>query len=52
VVLEDGRYAVTGASLAVASAAILARYARRRATNATTPAEHRWWQEVATALPA
>jgi potassium/hydrogen antiporter len=51
VVLADGRYAVTGPSLAVASADLLARYARRRAANAATGAEHRWWDDVATALP-
>jgi hypothetical protein len=49
-VLADGRYAVTGPSLAVASADLLGRYARRRAANATTGAEHRWWDEVAAAL--
>jgi cell volume regulation protein A len=51
VVLEDGRYAITGPSLAVGSADILARYARRRAANAGSGPEHRWWNEVATALP-
>jgi cell volume regulation protein A len=51
VVLEDGRYAVTGPSLTIASSDILGRYARRRAANATTGAEHRWWADVATALP-
>jgi potassium/hydrogen antiporter len=51
VVLADGRYAVTGPSLAIASADLLARYARRRAANAATGAEHRWWDEVATSLP-
>jgi cell volume regulation protein A len=50
VVLADGRYAVTGPSLAIASADLLARYARRRAANAPTGVEHRWWDEVATAL--
>jgi cell volume regulation protein A len=51
VVLEDGRYAVTGLSLTIAPSDILARYARRRAANAGSGAEHRWWDEVATALP-
>jgi hypothetical protein len=50
VALEDGRYAVTGPSLAVGPAALLARYARRRAGNASG-AEERWWNEVALALP-
>ncbi|MDX6408323.1 MAG: potassium/hydrogen antiporter [Gaiellaceae bacterium] len=52
VVLEDGRYAVTGPSLTIGPSDILARYARRRAANSATGAEHRWWNEVATALPA
>jgi hypothetical protein len=51
VALEDGRYAVTGMSVAVGRAEVLARYARRRAAGAGTNAEHRWWTNVAAALP-
>jgi cell volume regulation protein A len=50
VVLEDGRYAVTGQSLAIGSAEILGRYARRRLARAQSSAEERWWGEVAAAL--
>jgi len=46
VALDDGRYAVTGPSLAVGSAADLQRYARRRLEKATSDAERGWWQEV------
>jgi potassium/hydrogen antiporter len=50
VALEDGRYAVTGASVAVGSAALVGRYARRRRESAQNGSEQRWWQEVAAAL--
>jgi potassium/hydrogen antiporter len=50
VVLEDGRYAVTGASVAVGSAELVGRYARRRRASAPSGAEQVWWQEVAGAL--
>jgi potassium/hydrogen antiporter len=50
VMLEDGRYAVTGSSLALGSANLLGRYARRRLTDAPDEAERRWWHEVAAAL--
>ncbi len=46
VALDDGRYAVTGPTLAVGSAADLQRYARRRLEQAATDAERSWWQEV------
>jgi len=50
VTLEDGRYAVTGASVAVGSAELVGRYARRRRASAPNGAEQLWWQEVAAAL--
>ena len=50
VALEDGRYAVTGASVAVGSAELVGRYARRRRASAPNGAEQVWWQEVAAAL--
>jgi cell volume regulation protein A len=46
VALNDGRYAVTGPTLAVGSAADVQRYARRRLDTAATDAEKGWWQEV------
>lgn len=50
VVLEDGRYAVTGSSFAVGSAEILGRYARRRLAQAEQGPEQVWWEEVSRAL--
>jgi potassium/hydrogen antiporter len=50
VMLEDGRYAVTGPSLALGSANLLGRYARRRLMDAPDEAERSWWHEVAAAL--
>jgi potassium/hydrogen antiporter len=50
VVLADGRYAVTGWSVAVGPAEVLARYAGRRAASAGSGAERRWWGDVAAAL--
>jgi cell volume regulation protein A len=50
--LEDGRYAVTGATLAVGTAEILRRYARQRLTRAAAGGEAGWWGEVAAALEA
>jgi cell volume regulation protein A len=46
VALDDGRYAVTGPTVAVGSAADVQRYARRRLDRAPTDAERGWWQEV------
>jgi cell volume regulation protein A len=48
--LEDGRYAVTGATLAVGPAEVLYRYARRELTRAARGGETAWWGEVAAAL--
>jgi cell volume regulation protein A len=46
VALNDGRYAVTGPTLAIGSASDVQRYARRRLENAPSDAEKGWWQEV------
>jgi potassium/hydrogen antiporter len=46
VVLEDGRYAVTGPHLLVGSREQLQWHARRRLRTAKTDPERAWWQEV------
>ena len=48
--LEDGRYAVTGPIAATGAASQLQRYARRRLSRAVTDSERSWWQEVIGAL--
>jgi cell volume regulation protein A len=48
--LEDGRYAVTGPIAASGAASQLQRYARRRLGRAVTESERSWWQEVIGAL--
>jgi cell volume regulation protein A len=48
--LADGRYAVTGATLAVGSGDVLRRYANRRLARAPNAIEASWWGEVVTAL--
>ncbi|MBN1529187.1 MAG: potassium/proton antiporter [Thermoleophilaceae bacterium] len=50
VLLDDGRYAITGPSLAVGAAAQIQRYARRRLNAGLADAERAWWQEVVGAL--
>jgi cell volume regulation protein A len=50
VALDDGRYAVTGPSMAVGSAVDLQRYARGRIDRSQTEAERAWWQQVIGAL--
>lgn len=50
VVLDDGRFAVTGALVAVGPAGQLQAVARRRLSRAQTSAERAWWQEVVGAL--
>jgi cell volume regulation protein A len=50
VLLDDGRYAVTGATLAVGPADVMRRYANRRLRNAPWREEASWWQEVVAAL--
>ena len=48
--LEDGRYAVSGPTAATGAASQVQRYARRRLGLAATDAERSWWQEVIGAL--
>jgi potassium/hydrogen antiporter len=50
VLLEDGRFAVTGPLLAVGGALQLQRYARRRLADESDDAARAWWQEVIGAL--
>ncbi len=50
VLLEDGRFAVTGPLLAVGGAAQLQRFARRRLADESDDAARAWWQEVIGAL--
>ena len=50
VVLEDGRYAVTGSLLIVGSARQVQRQARKCLQQAEDDAERAWWQEVIGAL--
>jgi potassium/hydrogen antiporter len=50
VLLEDGRYAVTGPLLAVGGGLQLQRYARRRLADESDDAARAWWQEVIGAL--
>ena len=50
VVLEDGRYAYVGTSVAAGSAAAVQTAARRRLGRATDAAEIAWWREVIGAL--
>jgi potassium/hydrogen antiporter len=50
VVLDEGRYAVTGPLLAVGSATQIQAHARKRAGLTDSDAERAWWQEVIGAL--
>ncbi|MBX5469448.1 MAG: potassium/proton antiporter [Thermoleophilaceae bacterium] len=50
VLLEDGRYAVTGPVLAVGGRQALQQYARRRIALARDDSQRGWWQEVVGAL--
>jgi cell volume regulation protein A len=50
VALDDGRYAISGALLAIGPAAELQAVARRRLAGADEPAERAWWREVVGAL--
>jgi potassium/hydrogen antiporter len=50
VLLEDGRYAVTGPLLAVGGASQVQRHARRRLGEESDDAARAWWQEVIGAL--
>ena len=46
----DGRYAVTGPTLALGGARQMQAYARRRLTRETDDTSRAWWQEVIGAL--
>ncbi len=48
--LADGRYAVTGARLAIGGRGALQDHARRHAASARDGEERGWWQEVVAAL--
>jgi cell volume regulation protein A len=48
--LEDGRYAVTGTTLAVGPARVLLRYANSCLAGSLGAAEAAWWDAVAAAL--
>jgi cell volume regulation protein A len=50
VALSDGRYAITGPTLAIGSPRQLQRYSRRRLSVAEADAERAWWQETLGAL--
>jgi potassium/hydrogen antiporter len=50
VVLSDGRYALTGGTLAIGGARQLQAYARRRLSRERDDAVRAWWQEVIGAL--
>jgi cell volume regulation protein A len=50
VALSDGRYAVTGPTLAIGGVRQLQAYARRRLTREADDTARAWWQEVIGAL--
>jgi hypothetical protein len=50
VALEDGRYAVTGSTVASGSSDVVRTYARQRLASAPAAAEAQWWEEVIAAL--
>ena len=50
VVLEDGRYGVSGPLVAIGPSGELQAFARRRLSTASSPGERAWWQEVVGAL--
>ena len=50
VLLDDGRYAITGPLLAIGPAGELQQVVRRRLSRAETSGERAWWREVAGAL--
>jgi len=50
VALADGRYGLTGSTLAIGPAGVLRRYASRRLAVAAAGPEAAWWREVSTAL--
>jgi potassium/hydrogen antiporter len=48
--LEDGRFAITGPTLAVGTADVVRRYARQRLAETPDTVEALWWEEVDAAL--
>jgi cell volume regulation protein A len=50
VVLEDGRFAITGPTVAVGGRDLLTQHARRQLRKATSDAERAWWEETVGAL--
>ena len=50
VLLDDGRYAITGPLVAIGPAGDLQQVVRRRLARAQTSGERAWWREVAGAL--
>jgi cell volume regulation protein A len=50
VALDDGRFAVTGALLAIGPSGEVQAFARRRLARAERPGERAWWREVVGAL--
>ncbi|MDQ6915025.1 MAG: potassium/proton antiporter [Actinomycetota bacterium] len=50
VLLEDGRYAITGPTVAVGGRELLTQHARRQLRKATSDAERAWWEEAVGAL--
>ena len=50
VLLDDGRYAITGPLLAIGPAGELQQFTRRRLARAQSSGERAWWREVIGAL--
>ena len=50
VLLDDGRYAITGPLLAIGPAGELQQFVRRRLSRSQTSGERAWWREVAGAI--
>lgn len=50
VLLEDGRFGVSGPLMAIGPSGELQAFARRRLANSRSPGEKAWWQEVVGAL--
>jgi cell volume regulation protein A len=50
VLLDDGRYAITGPLLAIGPPGELQHIVRRRLTRSESPGERAWWREVSGAL--
>jgi len=50
VLLDDGRYAITGPLLAVGPSGELQQFTRRRLSRAQSNGERAWWREVIGAL--